>query len=59
MYKTTLPRRRTLNKTQETKITLEINDGFSNGEIPLYSPWQVKEFSHDELEDLVHIYVMS
>jgi hypothetical protein len=37
---------------------LEVNYGFSNCQVSLYCPWQVKEFSHDKFEDLVHIYVM-
>jgi len=36
----------------------EINNWLSNGKIPLYSPRQVKELSCDELEYLVHIYVV-
>lgn len=38
--------------------TLEVDDGFSNGQISLNSPRQVKELRGDEFEDLVHIYVV-
>ncbi|KAF9672966.1 hypothetical protein SADUNF_Sadunf11G0099300 [Salix dunnii] len=37
---------------------LEVNYGFSDCQVSLYSPWQVEEFGHDIFEDLVHIYVM-
>lgn len=37
----------------------EVNNGFTNSQIALNSPWQVKKLSHNKLEDLAHIYVMS
>lgn len=37
---------------------LEVDDGFSDGQIPLNSPRQVEELRRDEFEDLVHIYVV-
>jgi hypothetical protein len=37
---------------------LEVNDGFSNSQISLYRPRQVKELGHYEFENLVHIYVV-
>ena len=46
-------------KKKRHKRGLEIDYGFSNGQISLYCPWQVKELSHDEFEDLVDIYVVS
>ncbi|PON68739.1 hypothetical protein PanWU01x14_093460, partial [Parasponia andersonii] len=44
--------------TQRKTNTLEINDWFSNGEIALYSPWQVKDLGCDEFEDLVYVNVV-
>lgn len=45
-------------KPKKRNMFLEVDDGFSNGQVSLNSPWQVKQFGHDELEDLVHIDVM-
>ena len=43
---------------EQMKVELEINNGLSDGEISLNSPRQIKELSRNELEDLVHVYVV-
>lgn len=37
---------------------LKINHGLSHSQIPLHSPWQVKELCSDEFEDLIDIDVV-
>lgn len=41
------------------KHNLKVDDRLSGSQIPLYCPWQVKEFGHDKFENLVHVYVVS
>lgn len=40
------------------EVKLEVNDWFSNGEVTFQRPGQVEELGCDELEDLIHIYVV-
>jgi len=43
---------------EQMKAKLEVDNGLSNGEISLNSPRQIKDLSHNELEDVVHIDVV-
>lgn len=45
-------------QNKKIKDNLEINYGFSNGEIALQIPVQIEELGRDELEDFIHIYVV-